>query len=98
MISKLSIPVKSLSATASIGTVRHHEQEAQHCEPERDRDRHAGEHQRDQQAENDGGVHRASSLAAAGLSIDALDMAGIMMRQLAGPPEMPRRPAGSGST
>ena len=34
--------------------LRHREQEGQHGEAERDRDRHAGQHQRDQQAEDEG--------------------------------------------
>ena len=46
MISNFSMPVKSFSATDSIGTVRHREQEGEHREAERDRDRHAGQHQR----------------------------------------------------
>ena len=68
MISKLSMPVNSLSATASIGTVVITNRKLNTVRPERDRNRHAGQHQRDQQAEDDGAVHRAISLAAAGLS------------------------------
>ena len=45
MISKLSMPVNSFSATASVGTLRHREDEGQHRQAERDRDRHAGQHQ-----------------------------------------------------
>ena len=52
MISKLSMPVNSFIDTASIGTVGQREQERQHGEAERDRNRHAGQHQRDQQRED----------------------------------------------
>ena len=38
----------------------HGEQEGQHGEAERDRHRHAGQHQHDQQAEDEGGGHRAA--------------------------------------
>ena len=40
--------------------VGHREQIGQHGEAERDRDRHAGQHQHDQQAEDDGRGHRAA--------------------------------------
>ena len=68
MISKLSIPVNSFSATASIGT-GHRVQEAQYREPERDRDRHAGQHQRDQQAEDEAPWSSGHLFATAGFSI-----------------------------
>ena len=73
MISNFSMPVKSFSATASIGTVVMVNRKVEHGQAERDRDRHAGQHQRDEEAEDDGGVHRAafpaaSSRAACGLS------------------------------
>src|SRR5215208_1442863 len=42
MISKFSMPVKSFRPTASI--VRHGEQEGQHRQAKRDRDRHASQH------------------------------------------------------
>jgi hypothetical protein len=40
----------------------HREQEGEHREAERDADRHAGQHQRDQQTEDDEGVHERSPL------------------------------------
>ena len=53
MISNFSMPVNSLSATDSIGTVGHREQVREHGEAERDRDRHPGQHQAEQQREDD---------------------------------------------
>ena len=53
MISNFSMPVNSFSATDSIGTWVMSEEEGQHGQAERDRDRHAGEHQREQQREDD---------------------------------------------
>ena len=52
MISKLSMPVNSFSATDFDRHVGQREHEGQHGEAERDRDRHAGQHQRDQQRED----------------------------------------------
>ena len=69
MISKLSMPVNSLSATASIGTDGEQEQEGQHGEAERDRDRHAGQHQRDQQDEDERACSSRASPGAGGTSM-----------------------------
>ncbi len=49
MISKLSMPVNSFSATDFGRHVGHGEDKGQHRHAERDRDRHARQHQRDQQ-------------------------------------------------
>ena len=53
MISNFSMPVKSFSATDSIGTLVIVKMKIEHREAERDRDRHAGQHQRHQQREDD---------------------------------------------
>ena len=66
MIAKLSMPVNSFSADALDRHVGHGEQEGQHRQAERDRDRHAGQHQREQQREDDGGAHRRSLRSAIG--------------------------------
>ncbi len=68
MISKFSMPVNSFSATASIGTCVIVNRIGQHGQAERDRDRHAGQHQHDQQAEDDGGGHRAAPCDGGGAS------------------------------
>src|SRR5215216_2058732 len=73
MISKFSMPVNSFRPTRLDRHGGHREQEGEDGEAERDRDRHAGEHERDEEAEDDRGVHRsaspaARSLAACGLS------------------------------
>ena len=56
MISNFSMPVKSLAPPIQ-GYLGHREQEGQDGEAEGNRDRHAGEHEDGQQAENHEGVH-----------------------------------------
>src|SRR4030095_151969 len=59
----------------------HHEQEGEYGEAERDRDRHAGQHQRNQQSEDEGRSHCAGLRTGVSTSMPSTSVSSVWGRR-----------------